>query len=79
MRRTLLIESAMPRSKPSNNVQALHNGLLDICPHRWHVSVSFNENKMKVSKMNIEGNVAVRPTLNLLCSLDLFFYLKSLP
>lgn len=29
---------AMPRSKPSNNVHALHKSLLDMYPHRLHVS-----------------------------------------
>jgi hypothetical protein len=30
--------AAMPRSNPSSNVQALHKSLLDIYPHRRHVS-----------------------------------------
>ena len=33
-------ELAIPRSRPSSNVQALHRALLDMYPHRWHVSVS---------------------------------------
>ena len=32
-------EFAIPRSRPSSNVQALHRALLDMYPHRWHVSV----------------------------------------
>jgi hypothetical protein len=42
-KRVTMPESALPRSKPSSNVQALHNTLLDIYPHRWQISVSFNE------------------------------------
>ena len=33
-------ELPIPRSRPSSNVQALHRVLLDMYPHRWHVSVS---------------------------------------
>ena len=33
-------ELAIPRSRPSSKVQALHRALLDMYPHRSHVSVS---------------------------------------
>lgn len=63
MRRILLTipESAMPRSKPSNNVQALHNVLLDIYPHRWHVSVTFNENKIKKDQRKCGSETHAEP------------------
>jgi hypothetical protein len=40
MKELTIPELAIPRSRPSSNVQALHRALLDMYPHRWHVSVS---------------------------------------
>ena len=61
--------AATPRSRPSNNEHALHNSLLDMYPHRLHVSV---EPSMSSGSENGEESLGgAHAALSVLLSLPL--------
>jgi len=63
--------AATPRSSPSNNEHALHSSLLDMYPHRLHVSA--------VREPENEAPMISTLTLRFLCGLHLFFYRERFP
>ena len=63
--------SAIPRSRPSSSVQALHKSFDDIYPHRWQVSMK----EMSIHNILITCKWL---TLALLSLLDLVLDLESL-
>ena len=64
--------AATPRSRPSSNEHALHSSLLDIYPHRLHVSAapSISSGPLRIFWVTL--------TLCFLRSLHLFFHCERL-